>query len=414
MRDRPPSTATGSSTRPSRAPASDDFGEATWQEGLDRAPRLASATRPGSTSSASRSPPATSSTYLANRLGIIGLAPPTTRRSPTARSTRPIVIVGPAPHRHHDPLRPARPGPGPAGPAHVGGRPPAAPARDRHLRHRPAHRRGPGHPRHGRLAHPRVHQLPPDGRPARRRSACGSPAGDFRSMIFPTQYRVPTYNRWLLHEADLAPAYRWHRRFLQHLQSRHPAEQWLLKSPAHLWHLDALAGEYPDAVVVQTHRDPLKVIASVSALAAHLRRMASDEHVDRRGRRRATPTTSSSASTAASTPAIGACSRPSRSSTCSSPTFVADPLATIRRDLRARSAATSPTTTEGRMRRFLAEQPRRRRRRRHPLPVRRHRARRRGAPRAGRGLPGALRRRVRDAALTAGLSSRPRRRPARG
>ena len=102
-------------------------------------------------------------------------------------------------------------------------------------------------------------------------------AGDFRSMIFPTQYRVPTYNHWLLYDADLAPAYRWHRRYLQHLQSRHPATQWLLKSPAHLWHLDALAGEYPDAVIVQAHRDPLKVIASVSALAAHLRRMASDE-----------------------------------------------------------------------------------------------------------------------------------------
>ena len=101
--------------------------------------------------------------------------------------------------------------------------------------------------------------------------------GDFRSMIFPTQYRVPTYNRWLLDEADLAPAYRYHRRFLQHLQSGHPAERWLLKSPAHLWHVDALLAEYPDAVVVQTHRDPLKVIASVSALVAHLRRMASDE-----------------------------------------------------------------------------------------------------------------------------------------
>jgi hypothetical protein len=100
---------------------------------------------------------------------------------------------------------------------------------------------------------------------------------DFRSMIFQTQYRLPGYNRWLLHEADLAPAYRWHRRYLQHLQSRHHADGWLLKSPAHLWHLDALAAEYPDALVVQTHRDPLTVVASVSALAAHLRRMASDE-----------------------------------------------------------------------------------------------------------------------------------------
>jgi hypothetical protein len=102
-------------------------------------------------------------------------------------------------------------------------------------------------------------------------------AGDFRSMIFQTQYDVPEYNRWLLHEADLAPAYRWHRIFLQHLQSRHSAGRWLLKSPAHLWHLPALLAEYPDAVVVQTHRDPLKVIASVSALVSLLRRMASDE-----------------------------------------------------------------------------------------------------------------------------------------
>jgi hypothetical protein len=95
-------------------------------------------------------------------------------------------------------------------------------------------------------------------------------------MIFSVQYDVPTYNRWLLDDADLAPAYRWHRTFLEHLQSGHMAERWLLKSPAHLWHLGALLAEYPDAVVIQTHRDPLKVIASVSALAAHLRRMASD------------------------------------------------------------------------------------------------------------------------------------------
>jgi hypothetical protein len=102
-------------------------------------------------------------------------------------------------------------------------------------------------------------------------------AADFRSIIFPTQYHMPTYDHWLLHDADLAPAYRWHRRYLQHLQSRHPADQWLLKSPAHLWHLDALAGEYPDAVIVHTHRDPLKVIASCCALTAHLQAMASDE-----------------------------------------------------------------------------------------------------------------------------------------
>jgi hypothetical protein len=99
---------------------------------------------------------------------------------------------------------------------------------------------------------------------------------DFRSMQYPLQFELPEYNRWLLHEADMAPAYRWHRRFLQHLQSEHMAERWLLKSPAHLWCLPALMAEYPDAVVIQTHRDPLRVIASVSALGASLREMTTD------------------------------------------------------------------------------------------------------------------------------------------
>jgi hypothetical protein len=50
-----------------------------------------------------------------------------------------------------------------------------------------------------------------------------------------------------------------------------------LKSPAHLWQLDALLAEYPDALIVQTHRDPLNVISSISALTHHLRRLASDD-----------------------------------------------------------------------------------------------------------------------------------------
>lgn len=99
---------------------------------------------------------------------------------------------------------------------------------------------------------------------------------EFRSMQFSLQFEVPAYNDWLLHHADMAPAYRWHRRFLQHLQSEHMADRWLLKSPAHLWHLDALVAEYPDAIVIQNHRDPLRVIASISALGASLRQMTSD------------------------------------------------------------------------------------------------------------------------------------------
>ncbi len=99
---------------------------------------------------------------------------------------------------------------------------------------------------------------------------------EFRSMMFPTQYHVPSYTRWLLDEADMAPAYAWHRLFLQHLQSRHPAERWVVKSPGHIWCLEALLVEYPGAFLVQTHRDPLRIIASLGSLVSTLRSIASD------------------------------------------------------------------------------------------------------------------------------------------
>ena len=100
--------------------------------------------------------------------------------------------------------------------------------------------------------------------------------GTFCSMTYSTQYLLPAYQRWLMREADHAVAYRYHRKFLQHLQSGVPG-QWLLKSPAHLWNLDKVLAEYPDAILVQTHRDPLVVISSISALMAYLQRLASDK-----------------------------------------------------------------------------------------------------------------------------------------
>jgi hypothetical protein len=50
-----------------------------------------------------------------------------------------------------------------------------------------------------------------------------------------------------------------------------------VKSPAHIWCLDALIGEYPDALMVQTHRDPLRIIASLSSLMCTLRGMTCDD-----------------------------------------------------------------------------------------------------------------------------------------
>lgn len=100
-------------------------------------------------------------------------------------------------------------------------------------------------------------------------------AHDFASMVFSTTHRVPGYQAWL-DGADLRWVYASHRRQLQYLQWRCPADHWVLKSPGHLWALDALLAVYPDAHIVQTHRDPLTVIASLASLVVVLRSMASD------------------------------------------------------------------------------------------------------------------------------------------
>jgi hypothetical protein len=99
---------------------------------------------------------------------------------------------------------------------------------------------------------------------------------EFASMLFQTVYRVPSYARWLHEEADLGPAYHIHRKMLQLLQWRCARDRWVLKSPGHLWSLTALLAEYPDACLVATHRDPLKVLSSVTSLTTTLRAMASE------------------------------------------------------------------------------------------------------------------------------------------
>jgi hypothetical protein len=101
-------------------------------------------------------------------------------------------------------------------------------------------------------------------------------AHDFATMIYHTTHNVPGYQAWL-ERTDLRPVYASHRRQLQYLQWRCPAARWVLKSPGHLWALDALLHEYPDARIIQTHRDPLKVIASLASLVSHLRSLASDD-----------------------------------------------------------------------------------------------------------------------------------------
>jgi len=251
----------------------DDFGEPTWQEGLERL--LASLAAEARLNDLGATIVETElGAYLRNRLGIVAhrRAHPEVAERPIIR---PLVIVG-QPRTGttilHDLLAQD---PANRAPLTWEVDLPCPPPRTATYATDPRIAEADAAAEMADLVIPGFRAFHPLG--ARLAQECvRMTGGEFRSLIFSVQYEVPTYNRWLLHEADLAPAYRWHRLYLEHLQSGHMGERWLLKSPGHLWHLGELLAEYPDAVVIQTHRDPLKVIASISALAAHLRQMASD------------------------------------------------------------------------------------------------------------------------------------------
>jgi hypothetical protein len=80
------------------------------------------------------------------------------------------------------------------------------------------------------------------------------------------RYPMPqSFLDWWMAE-DFASTYAYHRRVLTLLQSERPPYLWLLKAPVHIFNLDAFAAEYPQARFIMTHRDPAKVIPSVSSL----------------------------------------------------------------------------------------------------------------------------------------------------
>lgn len=83
----------------------------------------------------------------------------------------------------------------------------------------------------------------------------------FLSEEFISTCHVPSYEAFL-RNADLRPAYTWQKCFLQMLQSKRPAARWILKSPDHVHGLDALFSVFPDALIIQTHRNPLDSLRS--------------------------------------------------------------------------------------------------------------------------------------------------------
>jgi hypothetical protein len=99
---------------------------------------------------------------------------------------------------------------------------------------------------------------------------------DLVTTQFATIAYAPTYREFLIaHDARVT--YQWHRRGLRYLQASSPGARWVLKAPMHSLYLGALLETYPDARIIQTHRNPVQSLGSLCSLYEVLRRAWSDD-----------------------------------------------------------------------------------------------------------------------------------------
>ena len=97
----------------------------------------------------------------------------------------------------------------------------------------------------------------------------------YRTAHFDGFARVPSYMDWVI-GTDMRETYRYHRRVLRLLQWHCPPTLWHLKTPVHMFALDALVEAYPNARFLWSHRDPAQVLGSVCSLIHYTRSWSSD------------------------------------------------------------------------------------------------------------------------------------------
>ena len=89
---------------------------------------------------------------------------------------------------------------------------------------------------------------------------------------FDDVYRAPSHRAPGSISLGYDDGYRFLGWFLRHLQGPGEApRRWILKSPEHVFSIDALTGVFPDAMLVLAHRDPGHVLVSAARLTELLR-----------------------------------------------------------------------------------------------------------------------------------------------
>lgn len=117
----------------------------------------------------------------------------------------------------------------------------------------------------------------------------GITAFNFASFQTSAQLYVPSYMDWFFNRSDMLGTMKFHKRFLQYLQSGGvKSDRWLLKTPVHLMRLPEIFEVYPDAKIIMTHRPPEFVVASTASLISSVRSLYTNtEDLKRTGREQA-------------------------------------------------------------------------------------------------------------------------------
>lgn len=104
----------------------------------------------------------------------------------------------------------------------------------------------------------------------------------FISNLWSCGWSAATYDAWWQAQNE-EPAYRWYQRCVQLIGSNDPDKRWLLKNPGHIDNLDLLFAVFPDAKVIQTHRDPAKAVPSLVSLLMRMHPIVEEGRADQRG-----------------------------------------------------------------------------------------------------------------------------------
>lgn len=98
----------------------------------------------------------------------------------------------------------------------------------------------------------------------------------FSTLVNAFNWFVPGYVEFL-RTCDMQPAYADHRRFLRALLHRRGDRPRLaLKDPFHMWQVEAFLAAYPDATIIQLHREPVQIVPSLASLCASLQSIDTD------------------------------------------------------------------------------------------------------------------------------------------